>query len=192
MPNLVTVTAPTGLVLSVEDVMAASRVEDPAESGRWERLILAATEMVQHLANYQLLEATYRLELDRWPVSHVILPRSNFGNVTQIQYRTPSSGALVTLPAEDYQVVSREDGSTEIWPPEFGSWPSHNLEQDAIQITYTSGSEQSAIPAIAVTAVEQLAIRLYEDPTCGIPAGIVAMIGAFRVNDARLDVQMAG
>lgn len=171
--------------------MATARVDDPAETARWERLILAATEWIQKLANVQLLEATFRLEMACWPASHIILPRSNQASVTQIEYRSPSTGTLVVWDDENYQVVSREDGSTEIWPDDSVYWPATNAAIDAIQITYTAGTDIVDVPPLSITAVEQLAIRMYEDPMCEIPPGIHALIGAFRVVDARLDAQMA-
>lgn len=194
MPHLILVTAPTALPITVAIVMATARVEDAAEEDRFERLIGAATELVQDLANFQLLEATYRLERSHWPRGTGLrLPKSNRAVIDTVEYRN-AAGTLVEWDAVNYQVISATNGTSELWPVAAGAWPATATGSvDAVQITYTSGlAEVADLPPHAVTAVEQLAVYLYSHPGggCDLPAGLLTLIRAFRVLDSELDRQM--
>lgn len=195
MPNLTLVTAPTLLPVSAEQVMQAAAIEDEAEIDRFERLIRTATELVQDYAGVQLLQATYRLDLSHWNLNEgLILPRSNRGEITHVKYLPASGGSLTTWAAEQYQFVSRTNGLSELWPLNGVSWPSIlSATVNAVQVTYKCGAEEvDDLPPQAVTAVEQMALYLYEHPagSCDLPAGIQTLIRAFWLRSARLDRQM--
>lgn len=194
MPNLMLLTPPTDLPVSVEQVMATARVEDEAEEELFARHIRAAAELIQEFSGCQLLQAEYRLDLSHWPRDCVRLPRSNRAAVTAVEYRPSSGGPLLTLAAELYQVNSRRQGVSEVWPAFNTFWPSTVWNCiDAVQVTYTSGvSDPSLLPAHAITAIEQLAIHLYNHPagSCDIPPGVQTLIRAFSLRSALLDRQM--
>ena len=109
------------------------------------RLIRAATEQVQIFSGRQILTATYRMSIDRFPDDAddpIYLPMPPLRSVSSITY-LDAAGATQTLATTVYMVqTDHEPGQIILRSGQ--SWPSTLIEQGAVTITYVAGEADTA------------------------------------------------
>jgi uncharacterized phiE125 gp8 family phage protein len=144
--NLQVVTAPALEALSLEEAKRHVRVElDGTDEDDYLRaLLLAARDWADGETSKALLTQTLALRLDRFPCSHIYLPRPPLQSVTSITY-LDSNGTLQTLAAAKYQVVGARVTPDAHAPcgyvqSAYGeSWPSTYPVPECVTITYIAG-----------------------------------------------------
>ena len=124
-------------------------------------LIVAARRHVEQVTDRQLITATWRLSMERFP-TEIQLPHPPFGTLTSIVY-TDAAGASQTLAAANYQNDS-DDEPARIRPAWGYVWPSTREVYRAVQVTYTAGygSAGTSVPADILAAMKSIIAMLYE------------------------------
>lgn len=155
--------APAEAPLDLAAAKTHLRVDGTADDTLISSYVDAATGRIEEHLWRQLVAATWRLTLDRWPYGdEILLPRPPLQSVTQIEY-TRSDGTTAVVPSTDYTVnVDHEPGRLILGDGK--SWPGDQLTRAAaIRITYVAGyGAAAAVPAAVVTAIKLLVGTLYE------------------------------
>lgn len=147
--NLSLVTAPTDYVVSIADAKLHCHVDDPTNEydSQFRFFIEAARESCEQFTGRQLMQATWRLNVDKWPCDGIIyVPKSPLVSVTSVKY-IDINGVQQTVSSADYDVdIRSEPGRIQ---PGFGkSWPTARIHQNSIEIIFVAGyANQVSIPA---------------------------------------------
>lgn len=160
--SLKLVTPPALEPLTRADVLAHLRLCSDDSSAELTRLLKAAREYVEGETWRQLLPATWRYSLDRFPCWEIELPRAPLASVTSITY-IDTNGTTQTLSGALYkQDTDSEPGRV---TPAYGqSWPSTRCEMAAVKITYVAGYASAAlVPEQLKVAILELVGHLYEN-----------------------------
>jgi len=166
---LTLVTPPVGEPVSRDEVKLHARITDPSQDERVDRFIASARQYAENRLGRQLLNATWRLTLERFPQGCVpedyrviILPRPPLVSVTHIKYYAVD-GTLQTLPA-GYYVVDTDHTPGRVQLKANVSWPETEDRLGAVQITFVAGygSSPALVPADIRHAIETLAAHAYE------------------------------
>lgn len=147
MNNLTLITAPTAQPISLEEVKEHLRivVTDTANDNYLSDVQDSAVDQFQSDAEYQVMQATYKLTLACFPDEYIDIPIIPKVTITEFLYYTDQSNTSTLTEGTDFYKVLT-DRYCRLYP--FSSWPSLGDRMDAIQITFTVGhATQSAIPA---------------------------------------------
>lgn len=184
------VAAPEDEPVSMPEIRSHLRIDDASDDfGDLGSKVSAAREEFENATRRQLVTATWRLILDRFPKGRdpLYLPRPPLQSVTLIRYRDPSSGSWTTLDAEDY-AVSPYATPGRVTPAYGECWPVARCEPGAVEVTFVAGyGPPSAVPALAKNAIKMLAGTWYanrEDTVTGttvaaLPAGFERIVRRF-------------
>lgn len=108
------------------------------------RLMSAATQEVERIANRAILSQTLVLRLDRFPAGRgrIHLPRPPLQSVTSVKYYD-TNGDQQTLATTVYKVLTaQEPGQIAL---KYGqTWPSVYAEAEAVEIEYVAGYADTA------------------------------------------------
>lgn len=167
-------------------------------------LIPAARIYVETFTGRQLVTATYRLTLDRWPVDEdgelpsdagsggggvgvIRPPRPPLQGVTLLRYVDSTTELETTLAAADYQVdTATEPGR--IIPAIDESWPFIADQLAAVKVIYTAGyGNAAAVPDGIKVAMRMLITSWYQnrsatgtDKLASVPHGVEMLLWSFR------------
>jgi uncharacterized phiE125 gp8 family phage protein len=125
-----------------------------------------AREWAESVTGRQLLQADWKLTLDRWPCGPIELPMPPLQSVTSIEY-LDTAGTLQTLDADTYVVTAPSGprcraGSISL---AYGQcWPFALCQADAIRITFRAGygSTAASVPGPIVRAIRLAIGTFYE------------------------------
>jgi len=155
--------APAEAPLDLTSAKKHLRVDGTDDDTLISSYIDAAVGRIEEHLTRQLVTATFRLTLDRWPYGdEILLPRPPLQSVTSIEY-TRSDGTTGVMPAGDYDPdVDSEPGRVILGDGK--SWPGDQLTRaSAVRITYVAGYGDAAdVPETVVTAIRLLVGTLYE------------------------------
>ena len=158
------ITAPTAYPVTVADVKSHAVISIPDDDnliGNF--LIPAATEYAQALQKRQLMIATWRLSISRFPSGYepIELPLPPLVSVTTVGYIDPATGIIAYMSGSDYVVdTDREPGWIKL---AYGkSWPvARDDTNDLVQIVYVAGyGATNALAAAAIPANTKLGILM--------------------------------
>lgn len=150
--------------VQVAEALAHLNILHTDDNSYIESLIGAATRHVENRVERQLMPATWRLLLDRFPSADPIELRrppirsSGF----EILY-VDSTGAEQTLDASEYVLdIDSEPGRVE---PTFGrAWPVTRCQLNAVTITFENGyADAASVPEEAKQAILLLVGHWYEN-----------------------------
>lgn len=157
---------PTVWPVTLEEVKAHCRIDEGHEDALLESLIQAATLHVEHLTGRQIMAASWRLTLDRFPIgclndpsspaiegNDILLPRPRLLSVTSITY-DDVNGAEQTMASGDYRVQT-DDTPGRIALAYNEEWPDTRAHAGAVRVVYVAGYSASADPLVARAAVPQ-------------------------------------
>lgn len=169
--------APAYLPVTIDEVKAQCRIDeaDETEEEVLRGYILAAVAYCESATLRQIMPATWRLTLDRFPGGalndssspaiegmDILLPRPRIQAVTSIVY-VDADGASQTMSAADY-IVGTDEAPGRISLAYGASWPTSRAQAGAIVITYTAGyalsSDTEAVQQAAVDQRFKQAIKL--------------------------------
>lgn len=180
-------TAPAATPVSISEAKDHERIDETAEDTLIDGLIGAATQYVQTASGRQLITATFKYRIDRFPMV-IILPRAPVLSVTSIKYND-SNGDVQTLAASKYTTDLNRLPSRIV--PAFGdTWPNTQGHIDDVTVEFVAGygTNGSDVAAHLRAAVMQLTAHLYtnrgvavEKALTSIPMTFHALIDTDRV-----------
>lgn len=154
------VTPPTGEVVPLERIKSDLRIESTDFDADLRSWIAVAVEHLQDATRRQLLTATWRLLLDRFP-REIKIWKAPVSSVTSIQY-LDAAGTLQTLSSDAY-VVSQGDEPKRITLVDGYSWPTIRTDPDAVRVTFVAGYGTPAdVPEMARGLIKILVRNYYE------------------------------
>lgn len=172
--------APAAAAVDLEDAKHHLRVESDAEDQLIESQIATATDWAEDFTGRQLITATWKLTLDRWPwTDHIRLPRPPVTAITSVTYHK-SDGTSATMDAADYELdASSDHANARLYLTTNADWPSDTLRRYAgIEVVYTAGYGDSSddIPTIYRNAIQMVVGSLYENRETEIVGKVAAQI----------------
>ena len=154
-------------------------------------LITAAREYAEQVLCRQLINATWRLYLDRFPgLDGVIrIPLPPLQSISSVKY-VDGAGDEQTLDAAEYSVDTASVPGR-IYPAYGYSWPSTRDQRNAVTITFVAGygSAATAVPEPIRKALKLLIAHWYEnrevvgDRTAKMPLSVDALLGIYRIKE---------
>lgn len=163
--SLTQTSPPASTPVTLAEAKTHLRVDTSDDDALITAQIEAATRWVEEYTGRQLVDATWKLTLDTWPVGDEIqLARPPVGSVTSIVY-TKSDGTTDTMPSADYFLDNADDyGPHRVVLSDGKSWPSEQLRPAAaVAVTYTAGYGAAGdVPDQFKTAVKTVVGTLYE------------------------------
>lgn len=154
--GLLRIAAPSGLLVSLEEVNARLKIDITDDNAGVTRLIKASTGMAEKFTQRAFLTQQWKLQLSSFPCKSLIqIPLPPLQSVESIEY-IDSDGVEQTLADTDYIVdISGIIGSVSLAPNK--SWPVTQSRPDAVVINFTCGyGDAAAIPDDIVLAVLML------------------------------------
>jgi uncharacterized phiE125 gp8 family phage protein len=135
--TLVQTVAPAEQAVLLDDVKHHLRIDHDDDDVYLCTAICAAENYVQEFQRRQLITATYKLYLDRFPCA-ILVPRPPLQSVTSIEY-IDENDVTQTLATTEYQVDTvSEPGRICVAPGK--SWPSTRSDRlNAVIVTYLAG-----------------------------------------------------
>jgi len=145
---------PTLEPVTVAEAMAHCRVDSSAEEVYIGGLVSVAREWAEDYTNTTIMQSTWQLTMDCWPVrsgpqygsldaGRIDLPRCPVQSVSSIQY-VDENGATQTLDPSAYTVDTSSDVVCRVVPAYGQTWPSIRSQVGAITITYVAGQTLAA------------------------------------------------
>lgn len=151
----------------------------------FDSLIVAAREWVETFLRRQLITATWTLNIDRFPLGDIDLPRLPVQSVSSISY-VDTEGSTQTLSTSKYD-VSTDSGR--VAPAYNESWPSTRNELEPITITYVAGygDDGHDVPESIRQSIMMIAVGWWHAMQCGgssmdvVNPAARAMLSPYRV-----------
>ncbi|MFZ5829816.1 MAG: head-tail connector protein [Planctomycetota bacterium] len=180
--SVVLVTPPLLTAISLEEARQHCHVDHGHEDEYLEGLLRKATALVEGRLDQQLITATRRWTLDRFPARVLKVPYGPLRSVTSIEY-TDEAGETQTL--EEYQ-VDADSQPGRIAPEYEQSWPSTRGVLAAVRITYQCGygDEPADVPETIRHALALLVAHWYrfrepasEGSVSSVPLSVDALLG---------------
>lgn len=182
MPQLLS--GPSTEPLTLADLKVFLRVTHQEEDAVLALLITTARQMVESASSRILLAQTWRVFLDAWPPSGLIVaPLAPVTSILAARLRH-GDGSETALPADLFTL--RGDRTPAVIAFERPRAPAPTRPLGGIELDLALGHEAAAdVPADLVQAVRLLAAHLYErrDEAAGgglLPEGVVALLKPYR------------
>ena len=159
-------TSSTGEIMTFEKAKEYLGVTDTRHDSAIQDLVEEVTRIVEDGCDRTLRTSVERVvKMNRWPSRQWSFDQPPLLNVTQIEY-FDSSGQQQTLDSSHYSIVlSKRAAGKIVWTPAF-TRPAVAEREDAIEITYTSGSA-TANPTARAAAKLYLELLWDHDDTPG-------------------------
>lgn len=185
------ITGPEGEPIALEEAMRHLREFD-ADQGPYisDFIIPPARERAELATDRQLLTATWRLTLPRFPCGAILLPKGAIQSVTEIAYVDPAGADQVLDPAAYRLHEDREPA--EIEPVDY--WPTTRpRRRDAVAVTFVAGygDDPADVPAELRSAMLLVMGHLYQNRqevvtgtiATSIPQSAADVFERYRVGD---------
>ncbi|MGI4717211.1 MAG: head-tail connector protein [Janthinobacterium lividum] len=141
------VTPPVGLPVLLAAAIGAAKADGAGMDAEIELDVRGIAGKVEHELQRALVEQTWRVALDAFPVGAIKLPMPPLLAVESVRFYDVA-GNLQTLHPQDYFVDdSNEPGS--VMPAPGRSWPTTALRKHAVQVQYRCGysTDHTLVPA---------------------------------------------
>lgn len=167
------VTAPASEPITLDDAREHLRVRDTREDSSIAAYVKAARAYVESVTGRQLVTATWRLVLDRfpgrcedeqlpytWRYGTIRVPRPPLVSVSSVQY-VDTDGVLQVLATSEYQVSTIQEPGR-VAPARFKVWPVTDPQSlEAVRVEFVAG--YTDVPDDCRQAVRLLVGHLYEN-----------------------------
>lgn len=161
-------TAPGTEPLTVAEAKAYRRIEGSTEDALVGDLITAARELFEEETGRQVITATWRLHLNRFPVGRapIIVPKPPLQSVTSVTY-LDADGASQTWDASEYTVVAPSGPFARpgvIYPKPGYTYPTSLVAANAVTVTFVAGYGAAAtdVPDSLRSTLQAMVGDLYE------------------------------
>lgn len=172
-------TAPTSYPVSVSEVKQHLRLDHDYEDDWIYQTIAAATDVIQHELDRQILTATWALNMDDFPEydEPIFIQKAPLASVTSVQYYD-TDNAQQTWSSSLYTVSTSFPGR--ICLVEGQSYPDTKERPDAVTVTFVAGA--SSVPATIQLAMQQLIGLWYDNREMvgQIPDGVMRLLDTER------------
>jgi uncharacterized phiE125 gp8 family phage protein len=163
--SLSLVTAPASEPVSTSDFKEHARITNTDEDSLVANLIVAARRWVENYTSRQLITATWRLVLDRFPLGdcEILIPLPPLQSVGSITY-VDENGTSQTWAATEY-VVDTASEPGRVYLGYNKSWPDTRSQRDAVTIDFDAGygSNASDIPEDIIAALNLVGADMFEN-----------------------------
>lgn len=191
---LTLVTAPTSDLISLAEAKLQLRIEADVtdEEDLVRGIIAAAVGRCQDVTGRQLLQATWDLTLDAFPLDDVLeVPRPPLQSVTSVTY-VDTAGTSQTWAASNYQVDAPTGAMApmgRIAPAPNVSWPSTREQLNAVTIRFVAGyATAAAVPAALKAGILLLIGHFYmhreavaDGRLAALPLGVQALFRPYHI-----------
>lgn len=163
MNNLALITAPTSQPISLEEVKEHLYivVTDTTRDNYLTDIQDSAVDQFQSDAEYQIMQATYKLTLHDFPCDYIDIPLIPIISISELLYYTDQTNTETLTEGTDFYTV-KTDRYCRLYP--FSSWPSVGDRADALQVTFTAGySTQSQVPPRVLQGLKYLIGHYHEN-----------------------------
>ncbi len=175
--GLVQTVPPSAEPLTMVEAKTAARVDTDADEDFLADLIAAAREYAENATGRQMLTATWRLTLDRFPggdpwwgpwwhwgsAGVIRLPRPPLQSVSAINY-TDSQGNTQAVDLVNDVIIDDQREPPRLTPAWGKVWPVIRSMPDAVKITYVSGyTSPGLIPRQIKLAMKMLVAHWYDN-----------------------------
>lgn len=187
--SLTQTVAPTAEPISLESVKDQCRISTTEDLHVLYVQAKAARVWCETYLYKQLMPATYRLTLDRFPEWRFKMPMPPLATVSSITY-LDSGGTLTTLSPSLY-ILDTYSHPGRVTPAYRQVWPFTRCQMNAVNITYTAGfANAAAVPETIKLALRQLTAHFYENREATLeekletlPVGAIALLDSERCMD---------
>lgn len=165
---------PTAEAVALDRLRLAVKVDGHDLDEELALRLAEATQLIEHEYGFALITQTWQLRLDGFPTCGAIeIPRPPLQSVTSIEY-VDTAGVTQTWDNTLYRVDDFSEPGR-ITPAYEQSYPSTRPVTGAVTVTYVAGygDDESAVPALAKSALLLAAVDLYRNPET-IVAGTVS------------------
>lgn len=145
---LVLIAPPAAEPISLTTAKTHLRVGTTDEDALIGALIAAAREQAEHATGRVFITQTWELVMERFPTDGEIrIPLAPVAVVDSVKYYD-AAGALLTVPATDYQ-LSLAELRPRIVPANGKTWPVSAQRLDAVKVRFTAGygPDEASVPA---------------------------------------------
>lgn len=156
------VTAPTTEPVTVDDFKSHSRIDaDEEDASTITGYLKASRKLVETYLRRQLITATYRFSLDRFPCDCIELPLPPVQSVSALAY-VDSDGTTQTWDSSNYRLDTYSEPAR-IEPAYNVSWPTIRCVSNAVNVTFVCGyGAAGAVPDTIKTAIKITTAVLFE------------------------------
>ena len=162
--GLVQTSAPATEPVTTAEAKLWCKVDDDIteDNDLIDSLVASARFQVEEYTQRQLVTATWRLTLEKFPPGNVIyLPKPNVQSVSSVKYYNTANTQTTLTANTDYEVdVYAEPARIQ---PYYGTvWPSTRDRFQAVEVIYVAGyGAASAVPSGITTAIKLLVSHWY-------------------------------
>lgn len=179
------VTGPAVEPLTLAEAKTHRRVDGTAEDDLLTGMIAAARALFEEETGRQVITATWRLEIDRFPACFdpIMVPKAPLQAVSAISYRD-ANGDSQTWAASEYEVDAYSGPFARpgrVFPKAGYSYPTTHRSPGAVSITYTAGygAAETDVPQAVKATIKSILGDMYEEREGFITGTVVAANPAF-------------
>lgn len=161
-------TAATSMPVTLAEAKAEFRIESTDYDSEIERKLAVATFEIEEDCRLQLINATWKMVLDRFPPSdgcgpgEILIEKCPVASITSVVY-VATDGTSTTLSASDYRTDLL--GFPARIQPAYGlAWPVAREVSNAVTVTFVAGygADPDSVPAMTKQAILCRARELFE------------------------------
>ncbi len=163
--RLVLTTGPTVEPVTTAEMKLHSRIDTDADDAKIAMFITAAREYVESITGRQLINATYTMKLNMFPIGEFMeLPKAPLGSVTSVQY-LDTANTTQTFSSSNYTIDNSIDSYGRIIVDRDVGWPSTYDTLNAVTVVYVAGygATSASVPERYKQLIMLIAADWYEN-----------------------------
>jgi len=145
------VTAPTGMLISLDEAKTHLRVDHTEDDGYIQALIMSGITMAEVITNRRFLTQTWKAYADEWPANFFTIPFGNLQSITSVKYIS-SDATLNTVVSTQYISDTDSDPGRVVLGYE-KTWPTATLyPSNPIYIEFVCGYGDHTLKTITAAS----------------------------------------
>lgn len=161
--SVVLLVAPTAEPLTVDDLKVHLRIDadETADDDRLAEILQAARETLEADTETAIMPQTWRLTLDDFPASEIVLPRGPVQEIDAFTY--VSTGGTTTAVESSVYSLETTERRAALRLKWLQTWPTHRGDERGIVLDFVCGyADADAVPARYKQALLLMAELLYD------------------------------